>query len=476
MRHTRMHRFPPLVVLPVLLAVGLLAGCIEESPLAFSPDGKSLAFVTVEPYRTQDGGFVAGEQTFRLMVLDEQRKIRVLETSTDAMLSAPGWSPDGKRLAYLRVPLLSKREADTRGKALEERINSLQKLANPVWMAWVTGANEGATTQPAETEPALAEAPSVESAATQPAIPQLQDQALPPLKSTFVSTALMMLSADAPATLVVREVDSGTVLSSTELELLTSSPDYTTTQPQFDPTGREVYVAACNLVLAIDLDRGEKRVLASGGAPANLSPDGHMLALTTNDALALVATDGSLTLYRRLPGSPAGGPAWLDARTVAVLQGSALAGPATQIETTPSASTTQPAGSAAYIIQRVRADGTLLDPEEILVPKAASKAGNVDQLAVARDGRHVVIAHGNGLTFGTLDGQAARYVTQPQIRLEQPTFSLDSTRIAAKVVTESQDKSLRAAAIVFYSPKGEELYHVAIPPVEGSATQPTRQE
>jgi hypothetical protein len=485
MERMQMHRFRMFALLSAALIAGLLAGCIDESPLAFSPDGKTLAFVTAEPHRTQDGGFTAGAQTFRLMVLDEQRQIRVLETSTEAMLSAPGWSPDGKRLAYLRVPLPSKQEAEAQRKALDERANSLQKMVNPAWMAWVTGSKDGVATQPGATEPAPTEPPPAESAATQPAITQLQDQALPPLKSTFVSTALMMLSADAPATLVVREVDSGTMLSNTELELLTSSPDYATTQPQFDLTGRQVYVAAGNLVLAIDLDRGEKRVLASGGAPATLSPDGRTLALTTDDALGLIATDGSLALYRRLPTSPASGPAWIDARTVAVLQSKVHPAvpihpetPQTAVTTWPASTqpaATQPAASATYLIHRVRTDGTLLQPVEIPVP-AATPTDNINQLAVAPGGRYLAISHGHGVTFASLDGRTAQFVGDPQALLEQATFSPDSRRVAVKAMTEAQDKSVRTNAIVFYSPEGKELYRVAIPAVEGATTQAAGRE
>ncbi len=461
MERMEMNRSRILALMSVLLIAALMAGCIEESPIAFSPDGKTLAFVTAEPHRAQDGGFAAGAQTSRLMLLDEQRKIRVLETATDAMLSAPAFSPDGRRLAYLRVPLQSKEQAEAQQKDFDERVKSLQKLVNPAWMAWVTGPQEGA--------------------ATQPIVPQVQDQALPPLKGTYVAAAMMMLSADTPATLVVRDVRSGQILSSTPLELLMSAPAYESTQPQFDPDGQRVYLATGNLILAIDLASGAKRVLGSGGGPARLSPDGRMLAMTAGDVLGLIATDGSFALYRRLPASPASGLAWIDARTVAVLQDKVKSlAAATQLGSEKPAAgsqpaATQPAGPAVFVVQRVRTDGTLQEPAEIPVPELASGAGNINQFAAAPDGRHLVISYGNGVVFGTPEGKTVRYVDVPEMRLEQPAFSPDSSRVVVKVLATAEDKSLRTAAIAFYSAEGKELYRVAIPAVEAATTGPATQ-
>jgi len=81
------------------LAIAVVAGgliwhllaCIE-SPMAFSPGGKDLAFVTMEPYG--DGGAPgrAGQHTYRLMVLTGGKPIRVLEETSREMLSGPAYS------------------------------------------------------------------------------------------------------------------------------------------------------------------------------------------------------------------------------------------------------------------------------------------------------------------------------------------------------------------------------------------------
>lgn len=441
----------------VALAAGLIwmiPGCIEESPIAFSPDGKTLAFVTVDPYRTEDG-FVIGPQAFRLMLLDDSKQIRVLEESTDTMLSAPAFSPDGKHLAYLRVPLPTAQQAERLKADFEQRAQSLQKLADPAWLAWATSQKE--------------------STATQPAAPEVQDQALPPLKSTYVATAMMMLSPNTPAALVVRDLPTGTILSTTPVELPISDRDsmYVNTRPQFDPSGRHIYFAAGNLVLAVDLTTGQKRIVAAGTGTAHLSPDGRTLATIVDDAAGLVATDGDLAIFRRLPASPAGNPAWLDGQTVAVLQDKAKI---VSTETQPAdiqPAATQKASPTALVIQRFRRDGTLLAPIEFVLPPEATSSGAINQLAVAPDGKHLVISLANGAVFATLDGKVLRYVENNQ--LQQPAFSPDSSRIAFKVLQRVEDKTKRTEAIAFFSPEGKELHHVPIPPIAPGATRPASQ-
>jgi hypothetical protein len=85
-----------MALLAILIAGGGLLWHIlacMESPMAFSPDGKTLAFVTMEPLGDIDKQPLPGEHAFRLMVLTQDRKIRVLEQSVDEMLTAPGFSP-----------------------------------------------------------------------------------------------------------------------------------------------------------------------------------------------------------------------------------------------------------------------------------------------------------------------------------------------------------------------------------------------
>ena len=475
MMYAGMSRTRTFALLSAMVAAGLLAGCIEESPIAISPDGKTAAFVTVEPIRTGSGDFAVGAQAFRLMLVDEQRKVRVLETSTDAMLSAPGWSPDGQRLAYLRVPLPTGEQAESQKKAFEERVKALEKLVDPTWMAWATGEGSGV---PSERRPAVQ---------SQPAMSQTQDLALPPVKGMYVATAVMMLSPSTTATLVVREVRGGAVVSSTAVELPTTSPSYVGIQPQFDPAGKCVYLTAGNLVLSVDPASGEKRILASASGEGRLSPDGRTVATVSGDVVGLVAADGESAAYRRVAITPAGGPCWVDGRTVAVLEDKVkAAGEVKQAkgkhsaagkELAPAAEPVagQVAGPAVFVVERVRTDGALLKPVEVPVPAGASGTGNVDGLALAPDGRGLVVSVGHALVFGTVKGKASRLVEAAGMRLEQPAFSPDGKRVAVKVLETAGEKMLRTAAIAFYSADGKELYRVAIPAVEGGVGKGGRQ-
>ncbi len=480
MTRARVSRFRGAALLPVALVAGLLAGCIDESAMVFSPDGKTLAFVTADPYHTPDGGFVIGPQAFRLMLLDEQRKIRVLETSTERMLSAPAFSPDGKRLAYLRVPLPTWQAAKQYKEDFDRRANALKDLANPAWVAWATGQQEAAASQPTASQPtasqpAASQPAASQPAALQPAALQIVDRALPPLKSTYVATALMMITPNVTATLVVRDVGSGDVQVAVPVELLDAGPDsmYVNTRLEFDQGGNEVYFTAGGLLMAVDLDGG-KRVLGAGGSAQRLSPDGKMLAATIDDALSLVSTDGEMAIYRRLPASPVEGPAWVDAQTVAVLQdkpkpqsaATQSAGAATQ------AAATQEVVPWALVIQRVRRDGTLLAPMEIAMP-AETPAGTMNQFVVAPDGKHVVVTMNAGVAFGVLGGTESRF--QKGENLQQPVFSPDSRRVALKVLKEAEDKTTRTAAIAVFSADGKELYQVSVPAVAPGTTRPASQ-
>jgi hypothetical protein len=111
--------------LMVLVAAGTLLwhvlACVE-SPMAFSPDGKDLAFVTMEPFELK-GLHLAGPHCFRLFVLSGGKDLRVIEQTTEAILTAPAYSPDGKQICYLRIPLLT---SGTAGSFLLSRHGSVR--------------------------------------------------------------------------------------------------------------------------------------------------------------------------------------------------------------------------------------------------------------------------------------------------------------------------------------------------------------
>ena len=93
-----------------LLAIFVGAGALlwhvlacVDSPMAYSPDGKNLAFTVAQPLPDFDDGFNENV-IFRLMVLSNGNDLRTVEETSKFILTGPAYSPDGKQLCYLRLP------------------------------------------------------------------------------------------------------------------------------------------------------------------------------------------------------------------------------------------------------------------------------------------------------------------------------------------------------------------------------------
>ena len=132
----------PLLVVAIGALVWHLLACME-SPMSFSPGG-DLAFTTMEPYRSEDV-VLRGAHVYRLMVLPAKAtQPKVLEESADWMISAPVFSPDGKRIAYLRIPLLTAEELARIGPVVSTWMKAAtQPASTPVPVAWPTMAALG---------------------------------------------------------------------------------------------------------------------------------------------------------------------------------------------------------------------------------------------------------------------------------------------------------------------------------------------
>ncbi len=437
-REMKALRTPPW---KALLAIAVVGGGLlwhvlacTESPMAFSPDGKALALVTMDPYGGQDELVVRGERLYRLMTVADER-VRVLEETHDYMLTGPSWSPDGKRLVYLRVPLLSK-EAAERLKAAER----VPEGGKPV------------------------EWPSVEELLELP--PVRGEPAPQPLKkSTWVEVSGLPTPTDetradladtaTPAVLVVREAASGKVVSAVRIELHLEEYDasnlliaYVTMRPQFGAKGEWVYLSDGTLLKAVNVRRRQQRILAPGNVSA-VSPDGRFVAAMVGDRIVLVRTDGSAgraVLWER-PVSLSG-LAWADAETLAVFSPPKEKGE----ERTPG------------VIGFLNPDATVGRSIELSLPAGGSDNSGQGALAVSPNGKHVVLAFDSAVYFLDAEGKRIADRAPPEGEvLAQPVFAPDSSRVALKHLTKSGEGRGHVDAVVYVSPEGKEIGRVAIP-------------
>jgi hypothetical protein len=412
-----------------------LLACIE-SPMAYSPSGKDLALVTMEPFDDQDL-HVAGTHAYRLFVLSEGKQLRTVEETTASMLTAPAYSPDGKQFCYLRIPLLSAAQAarvEEQAKKYDEAKKSRPEV---MW--------EQPTSAPAASAPA-----------TGPATIETTDHALPALEGMVELCDSLEQGPAVPIVLVVREVASGNIASTThfELPLPGLAMAYVTLRPQFSPDGQSVYLCAGDVAVAVNPAKNEARILGAPAAAAALSPDGKTLAILQKSALGFIDTTGESAFYRRWERNTSlGGLTWADKHTLAVLE-------ATE-------------DSSNLVLHYVEPDGTLRKSVAIHLPEHGKHEGvNTGALALAPDGQHVVLAFEHDVFFLKADGTSLKHWHSDNEQLAQPTFAPDSQRVAFKLMPKEEGVYLRAAAIVFYTPAGEEVSRVAVPKIDPATTRP----
>lgn len=459
-----------LTLVGLMVTLSCMAGSCQplgESPMSFSPDSRNLALTTIEPLRTDAGSFLSGPQAFRVMILSQEKHPRVLEERTDTLLTAAGYSTDGKRICYLRIPLLSEEQEKAQSEEVERRLKPLEDAVSKPWVEWWAG---GGQPKPPQTQPA---SPDTQPASTQPAI-DITDTSLPPVTGAFSAEVNTVFLPSVTAQVVVRDARTGQVVSEAPVELpkLDHQVIYMNTRPEFDPTGQWVYFAAGQVVMAVNPASGEKRVLAVNSLIAKLSPDGKTLAVRMDGddkqcVIGLIATDGQMALYRRLPFGVQENPAWIDNDTLA------LPSPEPQqpsAKSQPTEAATQPTQPEVLMIQRLRKDGTLLTPTRIVRPKDSQESKvNASGLAIAPDGKHMVL----GNVFMTTNGHVLSILQSDKaMSLSQPVFSPDSRQVAFKIMREIGEKTLRTEGVVFCSSDGKILNRVEIPPIKPGTTRP----
>lgn len=446
--------------LAVAVAVGALLWHLlacTESPMAFSPGG-DLAFVTMEPYAggesRRESLILAGPRAYRLMILSKDGKLRVLEETTRHMLLAPGWSRDGKRLCYLRIPLLS-------GKALEQMRATARKRKELYGRA---------TSRPAVEWPLEQGQPRPAEAPTTQADDDEGPDGMPPLENVVEFLERVYTGPLVPLTLVVRDANTGKVLSTDEVELpLLGMEDeeeeevdfmlaYTRIRPQWGPKGEWVYLCGGQAAVAVRPNAGSFRVITASAENAVLSPDGRTLATIQEGAVGFFSTDGASAVYRRwqmtddFPSM-----AWIDNRTLALLEH------------------VKEGEKLLHRLHRIRRDGSAAKSTLLRLPKHAyDDDRNPGQLAIAPDGKHMAIAYEKDVFFMKASGQVLRHWRSENEIRAQPTFTPDSRHVAMKCFTKEDEDEvgyLRVAWIVYYTPDGKEVRRVKIPPIRPGTTR-----
>jgi Tol biopolymer transport system component len=458
----------------MLAAMGILLWHLlacTESPMAFSPDGKSLAIVTMEPYYEGKVDLrLAGSHCYRLIVASNQKDLRVIENTTDAMLTAPAYSPDGSQMCYVRFPLLSK-----------EQLQRLDNASVEARKRWEEGTRLG-TTAPAS-QPATSQASS--SPATAEVSWHTDDLTLPDVVKTMHLLQQVTTNTPAKAELVIRQARDYSIIKTIPIDLHgirwnTSKEEsdiyvvYLTLRPQFSADGQWIYLCVGDVLLAVNPDRMAQRILAAPATSAALSPDGKTIAFFKEPAIGLMRTDGSKATYVRWNGTPCwGGLAWVDNGTLAILSKGPPA--VSGRNTTPATGE----ASDALIITFMRADGTILSSPQISLP-AKGNEDVLDELAISNNGRHIVVSVESKVYFLDSRGRIVKLIdlddkatSQPDAKqiLVQPTFSPDSSSVAFKSIVDDKNGA-RTGAIVFFSPDGKELSRVAIPMIRPGTTRP----
>ncbi len=431
--------------LAIVVGVGALLWHVlacTESPMAFSPSGKDLAFVTVEPYKVDEDGFVAGAQVFRLMVLSEGGKLRVVEESSDNLLSAPAYSPDGKHLCYLRIPLLTEREA----KRLDQQIEESER-------AWDEAEKRSCDRESLfDHPPAAATRPTTQQSLT------VDDQALPSLTGIAEVYRKLTVTPTVRASLAVRDAKTDALVC--QVAMVLPYPDnlmvsYLTVRPQYTPDGGAVCLCLSPLFMGVDLASGEVHVLAVPAQVGALSPDGRTAAVIQEGTIGFVRTDGQRTIYRRWSEDVSlSGVVWIDNDRLALLT----------------------AGSDEPVLQVLLANGDTVETLPLKLPEHACDDADMGELAIAPDGKHMVVSYGKDVFFMSREGQVRRHWhADERAALVQPTFAPDSKRVAFKLMAEQKGSHSRAQSIAFFAPNGSELSRSAIPMIDPASTRPTSQ-
>lgn len=456
----------PLVVIAAGGLVWHVLACVE-SPMTFAPSG-DLAFVTMDPYGGKGESIpLRGARVYRLMVLPAGAdQPRVLEESSDWMISAPAYSPDGTKVAYLRIPLLTAEELAKMEPVIKARLEAASQPASSAAEArW-----------PAISDPSLPA--GIESAGAAPGLTpsaEVADAFLPPADQSMLFYSVIVPAAPfVPVQLVERAAADGQIVSVStfDLPLVWGSGTagegiakslfmtYVLGRPQYSPDGRWLYFSPGSeppgsIVSAVDTETKNVRLMAVGAMASALSPDGKTLAVLHRGCLGFVRTDGSATSYVRCQTNVSpGGMVWAGNDALAILRADTVN------------------DQKVHSLSFVQTDGTIASA--ITLPEMQT-GGDEDsgRLALSPDGKHLVVSFFKGTYFLDSNGKLlGAWTGDDKQPLAQPTFTPDGTQVAFKVLVagEKEEDGARVGAIAFFSPAGQEMRRVNLLP--GAAVPP----
>jgi len=429
-------------LLATFAGVGAVAwhvmACVE-SPMSFAPNG-DLAFTVMDPYDEGDIG-KAGGFLYRVMILTTDRELRVVESTRTHMLSGPGYSADGTRIAYLRVPLLTKADEERLESFLKSRYEQYkQGRDDPPDEKWVSVVPQVSRPEP-------------------PADPVkgMTDLTLPPNEPSREFFGLLELGGGVdPVELVVRDTATGAIVKSVAVDLPSTDSEgqqalvYLLSRPQFAADGRSVHFWGNYLAVTVDLEDGKTRLLASPSFGSVMAPDGGMVATLSAEggSFGLVRADGSRATYVRLDHeASSSGLAWAGSDRLAVL------GKGRKPDTT---------ALDVYDVAGERIAAADL-------PIAGADGDNPGELAVSPDARHLVVSFGARVYWLSFEGEVTGTwkAAAGGEALVQPVFTPDSKQVAFKHMANDETPGKQAwtgtDAIAFFTPAGREMFRVPVP-------------
>ncbi|MFB3890695.1 MAG: hypothetical protein ACE15C_01595 [Phycisphaerae bacterium] len=422
-----------------------------ESPMAFSPDGKKLAFAAVDPWPQEAKDLpplVSGKQTSRILILEEDKglkKYKTVEASTTALLAAPSFSKDGQLLAYLRVPLMTQEQEDKFIDYQKARIDQ----AKP---------RETATQ---ESPPDLTAMLNLKPA------PVTEDLAADAAKAGREYAGLTS-TPGYPMTLVIRDLKADRVVSETPFAtpLFQYGDDdkrlgtgivmaYSLMRTQFAPDGKSVCVSALYQGLIVDPEKPCVKVIAGPAAGARWSPDGKSVAGAYNDRLAIWQMDGRM-VSAPVAEPDAWGVGWLSNEKAAVL----------------SAESKKDQDKTEFVLAVMDLNGKVTRQKlDITLDKDKT---DVMEMAFAPDGKHTVICGPKNLLILDSSGKVTGKV-DTNYNYYSPTATPDSKGFAFKY---RGDKDSYATAIVTLDTAGKEVSRTPIPkaPALPAGSEPATKE